>query len=155
MIVMDSHFYETKMNEMLADTVTYKKLKNHTDDNTMKKLENLVRKYKTQLTDKECKYLTKFENKDSYIYILPKIHKSEDIKDAIKTHASEYVCLKAPSELKFRPIVSGRENATSHLNELIDGILKPLIEKTTSYIKDSADFMRYVLENNDTEEDDI
>ena len=49
--------------------------------------------------------------------------------------------IKSPSDLKFIPIVAGPVSPTSRLSEVIDILIKPLQEKTKSYIRDDIDFL--------------
>ena len=153
-VVMDSSFYKRKIETMLADTDTYEKLNNHSDDKIMKTIKKYADKYSKCFTKKERDYITKFENKDSNLYGTPKIHKDQDIRTAIDQQNNAYVILPAPEHLEFRPIVAGCQSPTSRLSHLLDEILKPLTINITSYIKDTRHFLQY-LDNQNVEEDDI
>ena len=54
---------------------------------------------------------------------------------------SEYVDIKSPNDLTFRPIVASPACPTSRLSEVIDILIKPLQEMTTSFIRDDIDFL--------------
>ena len=77
-IIMDSQYYKEKMMEELSDTSTYQELENNIDKKTKKRLVELTKRYDNNLTRKEIKYLTEFEFKESNLYGLPKVHKSEE-----------------------------------------------------------------------------
>ena len=83
-IVMDSQYYKEKMMEELSDTSTYQELENNIDKKTKKCLVELTKIYDNNLTKKEIKCLTEFDFKESNLYGLPKVHKSEEIKKKIK-----------------------------------------------------------------------
>ena len=126
---------------MLNDSSTYKEVQTDQISKVMNKIKALISKHGNNLTDKEIDYLTNFEMKCSNMYGLPKVHKSKEITEAIKTCSSEYVDIKSPSDLTFRPIVAGPACPTSRLSEVIDILIKPLQEKTVSYIRDDIDFL--------------
>ena len=89
-----------------------------------------IEKYKSNLTEKERDYLLNFESKTTNFYGLPKIHKCKDINDACSISDKNYVELKAPESLSFRPIVAGQTCETHVLSSLID-ILLSLIPNTS------------------------
>ena len=72
MVLLNSSFYEQRMKTMLNDSETYKEIRNHNEESVMKKIEKFANKYSKSLTKKEIKYISKFQNKDSNIYGLPK-----------------------------------------------------------------------------------
>ena len=77
-------------------------------------------------------------------YGLPKIHKSEMIRNECNKINSEYLELLDPEDLKFRPIVAGPACETHRLSNLVDILLKPFIEKVKSYVRDGIDFLNYI-----------
>ena len=85
--------------------------------------------------------MTKFDFKEANFYGLPKIHKSQLIKDAVSTQSSEVITIYNPSDLKIRPIIGGPFSPTSNLSRLIDHILKPYMMKLPSFVRDSADLL--------------
>ena len=48
-------------------------------------------KYKSMLTIKEYKYLTKRKHKISNLFMLPKLHKSKEINEIIQKQQCEYI----------------------------------------------------------------
>ena len=75
-------------------------------------------------------------------YSLPKIHKSEKIKDATDCQKSELIICPEPDDLKFRPIVSCRDCPTRSLCDLLDKLLRPFVNKVKYRLKDTWDFLR-------------
>ena len=100
----------------------------------MNKIEKFSKKYKTELTDKEKNYICKFDYRCSQFYGLPKIHKSNIIKEAIDlSDGSELIHTLEPPDLKLRPIVAGPCCPTNRLSELLDKILQPYQNYVKSY----------------------
>ena len=99
---------------------------------------------------REKDFLTNYISTTTNFYRLSKIHKSKQIKNAIETQKSEYIEIPNPSDLKFRPIVSGQSCPTSRLSKLIDILLQPFLNKIKSYIKDNIDFLNSIPEKIDT-----
>ena len=153
MVVLDKEFYKDKIETMLNDSETYKRIDNHKEENIMKKVEKFTNKYSRILTQKERSYISKFPNKDSNLYGLPKLHKSKCIKAAINEQNKEYIRTEPPDNLEFRPIISGCASPTSKLSKFMDEILKTIVPTTKSYIKDTRDFIKYINKINPDEDD--
>lgn len=88
-----------------------------------------------------------------WLYGLPKIHKSKELKDGMEKINSSYIKLPQPGDLKLRPIVAGPSCPTQRLSNLIDIILKPLCNTIPSFIRDDMDFLNHLpktVENNTT-----
>ncbi|XP_062579478.1 uncharacterized protein LOC134241451 [Saccostrea cucullata] len=138
---------------MLSNTEYYEEIPNNNDKKTMQKIKNLLKRHKTtsSLTEKEEDFLTNYEYSESIFYGLPKIHKSRQIKEAIKSQCSEYIICPYPEDLTFRPIVGGPSAPTQRLSHLLDILLKPLCSGVKSYVRDDFDFLRHLpekVENN-------
>ena len=88
-VVIDADYYKDKILEMLSDEEVYSEIDSDMDMQTRKLINNLVDKHGKRLYKEEAAYLTNFQHEPSYIYGLPKIHKSEIIKKAIKEQQSE------------------------------------------------------------------
>lgn len=146
-VIMDSDYYCTKIEDMLKDTDFYRKLDSDIDSETRKMINKLVGKYSDILHEKEIDYLSSFEHTTSYFYGLPKVHKSDEIINAVREQKSEYVCCNRPADLKFRPIVGGPNSATQRLSHFLDLILKPLCSNVHSYIRDDIDFLHKLPKN--------
>ena len=98
------------------------------------------------MTKKEIKYLTEFEFKESNLYGLPKVHKSEEIKKKIKESPHEYVEVAQPKDLRMQPIVAGPSSVTSKLSNYLDVLLKPLLRNVKSYIRETVDVLNNLPE---------
>ena len=79
----------------------------------LSEIKNLIKSHKpprythTILTSKEEDYLTSFESKIASFYLLPKVLKSQEVKDKMATATEPIISLPPPSELKFRYIIGG------------------------------------------------
>ena len=139
--IMDSTFYATKMSEMLQDDTTYKQIEDAENKKVISKIRKLTEQYQHCLMTEEIEYLIQFEYKESNLYGLPKIHKSQTIKNAINQQNSEYISVISPVDLKFRPIVAGPVSPTSRLSHLVDCIIKSLPQHTKSFVRDDIHFL--------------
>ena len=144
---MNRTFYESKMSEMLEDKSTYIEIDEKRCKMTKLKINKLVQKHKNCLHEDETSYILNFEEKESNLYGLPKIHKSNIIKEKIKEQNSEYITVHNPSDLKFRPIIAGPESATSRLSHLVDILLKDIPPLTKSHVRDDIDFLSKLQRN--------
>ena len=92
-----------------------------------------MKTYESILTKKEIDYLVNFKFKSSQFYCLPKVHKSEIIKNVLNTVNSEYIQIHCLDDLNGRPISGGSENPTQRLSSLIEILLKPLVPTLKTY----------------------
>ena len=142
-VIMNSEYYRDKL--VLADHLhssSYEKVNADSDDNVVEELNELVRKHSTCLTEKETAYIKDEEWRTSEFYVLPKVHKSKSIIEAVeKTNADVVSELTDPPDLKGRPIVAGCSTPTRGLSVLISKILKPIVESQQSYVKDDWDVL--------------
>ena len=142
-VIMNKEFYKRKILEILDDKSFYKQIESQSTKETMKKVKKVISLAK-EITRHEIGYLLDFECKQSMFYGLPKIHKSEMIRNECNKTNSEYLELLDPEDLRFRPIVAGPACETHRLSNLIDILLKPFIEKVKSYVRDDIDFLNYI-----------
>jgi len=140
-VVLSRDYYRLKMEELLNNTEQYKVANSDSDSKTFKMIKTFVDNHSEELLDKEYDYLTNFDYKQANFYGLAKIHKSNIIKEAVKTQKSRYVEVENCNDVLFRPICGSPFCVTSRLSNLLDIILKPLCLKVTSYIKDTTNFM--------------
>ena len=126
---------------MLDDKDTYSKLSGNTDLSVLNKIKKLCSQYKQNLTKKEITYLTNFDYKTSNFYGLPKIHKSDLIKNEICGLSNNIVNLENPTDLVLRPIVAGPACPTHRLSHILDILLQPFIKLVDSYVRDSTDLL--------------
>ena len=141
-VIMNSTYYERKAEEILGDDSSYEKINSNDDSKIMKTITELTNKFTDELTDQEKKYLTKFEFKTSNFYGLPKIHRSQDITEAIQQQKTEVINILNPVDLKLRPIIAGPVCPTHRLSHFIDIILQPFAKEITAYVKDNFDVLR-------------
>ena len=145
LVIMDKEVYKQKL--VLQDhllTETYKKAPANSNDKVFKKLSKLVSKHSSCLTKKEKVVVLKADWKDSFFYVLPKIHKSKEIKEAVKKVNEEYIHIPFPDSLKGRPINGGPQAVTQGASHLLEKLLTPLVCNMKSYIKDEWDFLRKI-----------
>ena len=143
-VLMNTDFYKRKILEMLVDESYYSHILDNCRKETFHKIRNLIGA-NGNLTNKEIDFLLNFDCKTSTFYGLPKIHKSETIEKACKENENvEYIEVKDPQDLTFRPIVAGPNCETSHLSLLLDILLKPFLEHVKSYLRDDIDFLNFL-----------
>ena len=89
-----------------------------------KYLEKYLEKYESTLTKKELDYLISKVKKAIFMVCLKYIN-VKNINEACSISNTNYVELKAPDNLPFRPIVAGPICETYRLSILIDILLQP------------------------------
>ena len=106
---MDTNYYRDTlvMEGHLNNATTYAIVEDNEDVKVFRKLGKLIKKYENCLTRKESKYISDFAWQSSNLYVLPKIHKSKAIIEAMERTNDCYIHMKPPSDLKARPIVAG------------------------------------------------
>ena len=88
---MDKDFYRDKLVlEGHLHTNDYKRVNDNEDIKVMKDLKTITKKYEKELTTKEQQFIHEFPWKTSNFYILPKIHKSTEIIQAIARSDKDY-----------------------------------------------------------------
>lgn len=145
-VILDRDYYREKILNMLTDNQYYEMTDKTADKKTRKLIEKLFVKDDNGVLDEEQDYITNFAFTESYFYGLPKIHKSQEISNAISSKNSEYIEILRPDDLTFRPIVGGPNNVTQRLSNFIDIILKPLCQEVPSFIRDDLDFLTHLPE---------
>jgi len=139
-VLLNSEFYHRKILAMLSDA-TY--ITENMDCSTLvKRVLNFAKIFKNMLTKREFDAVTKQVAYLATFNGLPKIHKSETIKQATETQRSVVISCPDPTDLKFRPIVSCQECPTRNLSELLDKLLRPFVGKVKFRLKDTWDFLR-------------
>ncbi|CAG2245713.1 unnamed protein product [Mytilus edulis] len=119
-VIMDREYYRDNILNMLQDEMSYEVTDKKLDRQTSTMIKKLLKKHKTELFKEEIDYISNSKFSESYFYGLPKIHKSEEISNAISEQNSEYIELLTPNDLKFRPIVGGPNSVTQNLSHFID-----------------------------------
>ena len=139
-VFLDADFYKDLVLEKL-NSPNFEKLATNVDYFTNTKLLGFTRKHSQCLTPKEKRAITGFDYRSTNIYGVPKIHKSNLIKEALKTSDGVCVCLKSPSDLSLRIIFGGDHNPTVVLADLVDVLLKPFLGLVKSRVRDVTDFI--------------
>ena len=129
-VIMNVNYYHDKLvMEGHLNTNAYTKVNNKIDDEVQNKLCKLIEKHSHCLTKYETEYITNYPWKTSELYVLPKIHKCKTILDIIPdVKEDDVLTFLDPPDLKARPIVAGCSTPTKPLSELIEKILKPIVE---------------------------
>ena len=97
-----------------------------TEEHKIKVVEYVDSLYESgQISKQTRKYLTTNCGRTPQFYLLPKIHKSI-------------------TDPPGRPIVSSNDSPTEKISHLVEVILKPLVPKIRSYIKDTTDFIQKI-----------
>ena len=131
-VVWDRNDYIALAEKQLSDENTYKDI--NFKDKILQELEDnsntLFRKLKTKgsITEKEFKYFTiEFKKATNLgkLYLLPKIHKRLE-------------------NVPGRPVISNCGTPTEKVSEFLDSQLKPVMQSSRSYIKDSGDFIKKI-----------
>ncbi|CAG2214510.1 unnamed protein product [Mytilus edulis] len=141
---MDREYYRDSILNMLQDEMSYEVTDKKLDRQTSTMIKKLLKKHETELFKEEIDYISNSKFSESYFYGLPKIHKSEEISNAISEQNSEYIELLTPNDLKFRPIVGGPNSVTQNLSHFIDIVLKPLCREVPSFIRDDLEFLNHL-----------
>ena len=143
MVLMEKDDYEQKL--VLEDhlhTSTYERANDDANKQVFRDMVKFCEKHKNCITKNELKMILKEDWSESQFYVLPKIHKCQDILEYISQHDKEYVHLAFPRNLKGRPINGDVNSVTQGLSKLIDKILNPLVTHLRAFIKDEFDFLR-------------
>ena len=92
-----------------------------------KDIQNLVQDLldNDEISPKCADYLVFAQPRTSQLYLLPKIHKKQ-------------------TPVPGRPIVSANNSPTERISEFVDYFLKPLVQTTRSYVKDTTDFINKI-----------
>ena len=153
-VIMDADHYKRMIESVFDDPDYFEDCASNEMRETIGKINSFCNKYNSELTKDEIAFLTNFEYKEANFYGLPKVHKSQIIKNAVKEQSSEVVTVSSPSDLKIRPIIGGPASPTSHLSMFLDKVLKPFMMLLPSFVKDSTDLLRQAQEWENHEDDD-
>ena len=143
-VIMDKCDYKEMVLKIIQYNNYYVHVTNYNEKLIFKKLEDFVEQHKESVTEKEKEYITKFTFRNSNFYGLPKIHKSETIKDMFKENQESYIHMKHPKNLKLRPIIAGPSCETHRLSNYLDILLNPFLKYVKSYVKDDIDILQYL-----------
>ena len=148
LVILERSDYEQKLvlNDHLL-TPTYEKAPDDSNEKVYKNLKKLCMKHEKCITNSEKKVILKEDWSESQFYVLPKIHKSNEILQHVAQMSEEYVQLPFPQDLKGRPINGDVNSVTQGLSKLMDKILNPLVAHLQTFIKDEYDFLRKFPKN--------
>ena len=126
-VIMNSNDYNEACLKSLLNTDFYEELPNDANPEYKAKINDKIDDLlsKELINDFEASNL-KQGSRTPHFYGLPKIHK-------------EYITFPL-----LRPICSGFNSCTAKISEFIDAYLKPLAQNTSSYIKDTSDFVERI-----------
>ena len=142
-VLLDSDFYCKLVLEKL-NSPNFELAPHNMDHTVMLKVKSFVRKYQTCLTSKEKRAILNFDYKGSNFYGLPKIHKSQLIKEGLKFVQGDVLNLNSPIDLSLRIILGGKFNPTVNLADLLDEILKPYLPLVNSRVQDVFQFIERI-----------
>ncbi|XP_041981008.1 uncharacterized protein LOC121734461 [Aricia agestis] len=133
-VVMSTEEYVQKIRSLLSDTNVYKQVSYNPTASVTRRIRTLIHENKDVFTEDEYNFLHKPKPvQPPKLYGLPKIHKRN---------------------IPLRPIVSKIDSPTYNLAKHVAGVLRPLVGKTPSFVKDSVHFRDIVksmrLEPGDT-----
>jgi hypothetical protein len=118
-VLMTKSQYLEKANALLQDRRHYRKIPTDMTNTYNKQITEYVKDQKERgnITMEVATYLTTKSPRTAIFYVLPKIHKPG---------------------IPGRPIVSAVNSHTDKLSRFIDNIIRPLVPKIPSYIKDTT-----------------
>ncbi|XP_075709805.1 uncharacterized protein LOC142743193 [Rhinoderma darwinii] len=124
-VIQDRSVYIKEAYRILSDTTFYEKLVNNTIPSDLIEYNHLIGSAFTKglLSKKEKQFLSVSFPNTTFLYHLPKIHKSV-------------------SSPPGRPIISGIGSLTSNLSHFIDLHLQPFVLELPSFLKDSSQLIR-------------
>ena len=156
-IILNKSDYINSITKYLENSKIHKKLNKNPCATVFSKIKTLTSNYKNcwDKYKKEKAYIMQDNRKLANFYALPKIHKSEKIQQIVNTSSGSYVEITEPVDLTFRYINAECFTQTSNLCELLEKLLKWLLEKIPSFLKDTPDFLRKIPTFSRAELDDI
>ncbi len=121
-VVMSREAYMAEAYRQLNDSRYYRKLDEEPTEKFANEVKDLILEMANagHINEDTKKYLTPSESRTAWFYHLPKIHRPD-----------------VPS----RPIVSSCGAPTERILEFVDYHLRPLVVATSSYLKDTTDFL--------------
>ena len=134
-VIMDREKYEDKLLTMLADTATYEKLKRDPAPALERRMNSilLALNRKGALHKKLYEKLRSSVGRNPLLYGLPKVHKPQ---------------------IPLLPIVSFLQSPTYELSKHLSHLLSPLIGHSSSAVRNSNEFARFIIEQS-IEEDEV
>lgn len=126
---MPKTLYDQEALRQLQDLTYYRPLPSDPTSKFQKEIESFLQHAHDSsiISEQEFKYLFNRTPTRPVFYVLPKVHKSL-------------------SNPPGRPIVAGNNSLTEPLSNFVDFILRPLVTKLPSYLRDTSDFLACLSE---------
>ena len=105
-----------------------------------KTVNKFAEKYKSILTNGEYDFLTKRCHKISNFYMLPKLHKSNDINEIIEIKRTGYIQIDEDILIERRSIVTSPVFHASRISETLRCLMEPALSLIPHTVKNSFDF---------------
>ncbi|KAL5259834.1 hypothetical protein ACHWQZ_G010071 [Mnemiopsis leidyi] len=149
---MNSTFYCNAATTLLQSD-RYKKRLDLSKDGAIRKLRSarkqIIDEFRLTLLKDEIDFLENFEESLAHLYLNPKIHKSKQIIDAVTKCQTTVLLeqpglLEQPTDLPFRPIISGTRCPLKRLvaAALVHKLLEPFPKKVSSFVQDTWGLLR-------------
>ena len=128
-VIQDGKCYHDEALRQLTDGMFYTKLDGDPTFQYNEKVRKVVKSMEARgvINSKTAADLIETKPRTPHFYTLPKIHKRKD---------------NPPG----RPIVSSNRSPTERISAFVDLVLKPLVVNSPSYIRDTKDFLRRLLD---------
>ena len=107
-----------------------------------KTVNKFAEKCKSILTNNEYEFLNKRCDKISIFYLLPKLHKSKEIKEIIEIKCTKYIQTDEDILIEGQPVVAGPVFCTSGISKILHCTMEPSLSLIPYIGKDSLDFMQ-------------
>ena len=123
-VIMNRAAYQIECKRLLSDTRTYRPLTSDPSPDLRATITSLAEHALANgwISKRECDFLVCRQPRTPYFYILPKVHKH-------------------PTTPPGRPIVSGIGSILEPLSKFADSFLRPLVQRTSTYLKDTKDIL--------------
>ena len=148
-VLMTKDFYLTSARKLLENE-RYKMQPHHTKETALKQLraarKKVIDEFRLTLLKAEVDFLENFDETLAHLYINPKIHKSSKIIEEVAKCQVTVLSMTTPTDLPFRPIISGTKCPLKKLSSLVHKLLEPFPKMVNSYVKDSWDLLRKLPE---------
>ena len=106
----DKKYYRDHLvNKEHLHSYVYKEIPLDSNKKVYKQLNLFVKKYKSNLTSKETKYLTDSKWQSSNVCCTYKVQKCKSVQEAIALANDDYIEIYQPDDLKGIPIIAGPE----------------------------------------------
>ena len=128
MVVWDREDYLREANSQLSDKDVYREVKEDAEGPLMKVIKSVIGKIRNRsgISDETLDYFLENNPKLGRFYLLPKIHK--------RLH-----------NVPGRPVLSNSSYFTENISSFLYFHLKPLAQKVKSYIQDTNDFLKKIV----------